>query len=410
MSPDFTPPPRAQAAYAVKAEETAGRLVPEPSSPTRSPFQRDRDRILHSTAFRRLAHKTQVFVPHEGDHYRTRLTHTLEVAQIARALARALGLDDDLAEALALAHDLGHTPFGHTGEDALEEAMAQWSGFDHNGHALRIVTQLERRYASFDGLNLTWESLEGLVKHNGPLTSADGTPLGHYAKRGLPQDIGDYNARHPLFLHLYASAEAQCAALADDIAYNAHDIDDGLRAGLFDLGDLRQCAYVGDLVREVERLYPALERPRYINELSRRLITGFVEDAISQSQARLRQSQVKHAQEVREQGRAMIAFSPPFAEADRAIKAYLYPHMYRHERVMRVRLAAGEVVKRLYKAFIDDPLKMPSEWARQAQAVMAGQEAERQMAFLVRDYIAGMTDRYALNEHRRLFDEAPDLR
>lgn len=410
MRPDFTLRPLPHAPYAVRPDETRGRLVAEPTSPTRSPYQRDRDRIIHCTAFRRLAHKTQVFVPHEGDHYRTRLTHTLEVAQIARALSRALGLDDDLAEALALAHDLGHTPFGHTGEDALEEAMAAWGGFDHNGHALRIVTQLERRYAAFDGLNLSWETLEGLVKHNGPLILPNGAPIPLYARHGLPRDIVDYDAVHPLDLHLYASAEAQCAALADDIAYNAHDIDDGLRAGLFDLDDLHECEFVGDLVREVDRLHPALERPRRINEVSRRLITRFVEDAITESLSHLAAAGVTSAAEVRAQPRAMVAFSPAFEAADKAIKAYLFPHMYRHERVMRVRHEAGEVVKRLYAAFMADPMLMPSEWARQAQELSAIGAASELIALLIRDYIAGMTDRYALQEHRRLFDEAPELR
>ena len=398
------------APYAVQPALSRGRLVSEPSSPTRSPFQRDRDRIIHSTAFRRLAHKTQVFVPHEGDHYRTRLTHTLEVAQIARALSRALGLDDDLAEALALAHDLGHTPFGHTGEDALEDVMSQWGGFDHNGHALRIVTQLERRYADFDGLNLTWETLEGLVKHNGPLLTPAGAPIERYAKHGLPRDIRDYDARHSLDLHHFASAEAQCAALADDIAYNAHDIDDGLRAGLFDVDDLYECSFVGDLVREVNRLHPHLERPRQINEISRRLITRFVEDAISESARRFHEAGVTSAHAVREHSHAMVAFSEPFAQADKAIKAYLYPHLYRHERVMRVRLAAGEVVKRLYHAFSADPFLMAGEWAKQAEALIATQAPDEEMVFLIRDYIAGMTDRYALQEHYRLFDEAPELR
>ena len=277
-----------RAPYASDASRSRGRLFPEANSPTRSEFQRDRDRILHSTAFRRLAHKTQVFIPHEGDHYRTRLTHSIEVGQIARALARALGLDDDLAEALALGHDLGHTPFGHTGEDALDEAMRPYGGFDHNAQALRIVTKLEHRYASFDGLNLTWETLEGLVKHNGPLLAPDGHPTARYAARGLPEAILEYATMHDLRLDLFAGPEAQAAAIADDIAYNAHDIDDGLRAGLFDFSQLAEVDYLRQRIERIDALYPGLERQRRIHELVRRVITDFIEDAIKESAARLK--------------------------------------------------------------------------------------------------------------------------
>ena len=276
-----------RAAYAVDPRGTRGRLKAEPFSPTRTDFQRDRDRIIHSTAFRRLAHKTQVFVPHEGDHYRTRLTHTIEVGQIARALSRALGLDEDLAEALALSHDLGHTPFGHTGEDALEERMEKWGGFDHNAQALRIVTRLERRYADFDGLNLAWETLEGLVKHNGPLLSPTGAPLEKYARKGVPLAILEYDAIHSLELSTFASAEAQAAAIADDVAYNAHDIDDGLRNGLFAFDDLREVAFARELMGEIDARHPGLEAPRRINEFVRRLITRFVEDVIGESRRRI---------------------------------------------------------------------------------------------------------------------------
>jgi dGTPase len=396
-----------RAPYAANPGETRGRLIPEPSSPTRTDFQRDRDRIIHSTAFRRLAHKTQVFVPHEGDHYRTRLTHTIEVGQIARALSRALGLDEDLAEALALAHDLGHTPFGHTGEDALEEAMAGFGGFDHNAQALRIVTRLERRYADFDGLNLAWETLEGLVKHNGPLTAADGSPLEKYAKRGVPLAILEYDAIHPLELATFASAEAQAAAIADDIAYNAHDIDDALRNGMFDFDDLREVRFAGVIIDEIDARYPGLEKPRRINELVRRIITRLVEDVISESQRRITSAAPASSADVRAQNHALVAFSVEMTAVDGAIKGFLYPRMYRHERVMRVRREAAGVVRRLFDRFVESPDDMPGEWAIGAGRI-AGDGAR--LRRLVCDYIAGMTDRFALNEHRRLFNEAPELR
>ena len=385
------------APYAVDSRVSRGRLFPEADSPTRTHYQRDRDRIIHSTAFRRLAHKTQVFVPHEGDHYRTRLTHTIEVGQIARAIARSLRLDEDLAEALALAHDLGHTPFGHTGEDALEEVMEPFGGFDHNAQALRIVTRLEKRYADYDGLNLSWETLEGLVKHNGPLLQRSGEPIAKYAARGLPVAILEFDARLPLDLASYASAEAQAAAIADDVAYNAHDMDDGLRA----------VDFVGGLVREIEAKHPGLERNRFVHELGRRLITRFVEDAIREGGERLAAAAPGSAEEVRAQDRPMVTFSDAMHAADKAIKGFLYPHMYRHPRVMKVRVQAAEVVRRLTRAFLADPALMPGEWALSAQA-MKGEDAR--VARLICDYIAGMTDRYALAEHQRLFGEAPSLR
>jgi dGTPase len=346
-------------------------------------------------------------VPHEGDHYRTRLTHTIEVGQIARAIARSLHLDEDLAEALALAHDLGHTPFGHTGEDALEEVMEPFGGFDHNAQALRIVTRLEKRYADHDGLNLAWETLEGLVKHNGPLLQHDGAPIARYAARGLPVAIVEFDARWPLDLASFASAEAQAAAIADDVAYNAHDIDDGLRARLFSIEDLREVDFVGDLVREIEARHPGLERNRFVHELGRRLITRFVEDAIREGSARLAQAAPQSAAEVRAQDRAMVTFSDPMHAADKAIKGFLYPHMYRHPKVMKVRVEAAEVVRRVARAFLADPALMPAEWAASAQGMKA--DAPR-IARLVCDYIAGMTDRYALAEHKRLFGDAPELR
>jgi dGTPase len=400
--------PPFRAPYAADPARSRGRRFAEAASPTRTDFQRDRDRILHSTAFRRLAHKTQVFVPHEGDHYRTRLTHSIEVGQIARALARALGLDDDLAEALALAHDLGHTPFGHTGEDVLDEVMRPFGGFDHNAQALRIVTKLERRYAAFDGLNLTWEALEGLVKHNGPLIAGDGLPVARYAERGLPVALLEYDAEQDLALSSFAGAEAQAAALADDIAYNAHDIDDGLRAGLFDFSEIAEVDFLRDLGSEIEELYPNLERPRLIHELVRRVIAHFIEDAITESRDRLTTTGVQSVEAVRAQPTPVIGFAQATDSVDRLVKSFLFQHMYRHPHIARIRMLAADVVSDLFAAFFESPDLMPGEWAPAAALIAPGEEARR--ARLVCDYIAGMTDRYALAEHTRLFDVTPDLR
>jgi dGTPase len=392
----------ARAPYAADPAH-APRLVAEPPSATRTEFQRDRDRIVHSTAFRRLAHKTQVFVHHEGDHFRTRLTHTIEVAQIARALARALKLDDDLAEAVALGHDLGHTPFGHTGEDALDACMAGHGGFDHNSQALRIVTELERRYANFDGLNLTQPTLSGLVKHNGPLFDASGAPTERYRARGVPAAILRYDGIQRLDLNLHASLEAQAAAIADDIAYDAHDIDDGLRAGLFSLAELRAgVPFVDDLMREVDNLHPGLEAPRAIHELTRRVITRFIEDGISESRRRIAESKVMSPDMVAAAGRALVGHSAAIEAADRDIKAFLFARMYRHPDVRKVRDQADAIVRRLFEAYSTDPSVMPAEWAAKA--------AQGDRARAVADYIAGMTDRFAIAEHARLFDAAFDLR
>ena len=404
--PDLREPgDRWRAAYACRTATSRGRLVEEPGSATRNQFQRDRDRIIHSTAFRRLKHKTQVFVSHEGDHFRTRLTHTIEVAQIARALARALGLDEDLAEALALAHDFGHTPFGHTGEDALDECMAGFGGFDHNAQTLRIVTRLERRYAGFDGLNLTWETLEGLVKHNGPLLTAEGKPTERYARTGIPVAILEYQEKQDLWLDSHASAEAQVAALADDIAYNAHDIDDGLRAGLFELAELRAVPFLAELLDEIDRLHPGLERPRATNELVRRVITRFVEDVIRESEKRIAALAPADADAIRRAGAPVVAFSPAIVAADQAIKGFLYPNMYRHPRIGVIRKEAADIVRDLFVRFTAQPQAMSAEWA-----AGCGELDEARLARRVSDYIAGMTDSYALGEHRRLFDATPSLR
>jgi dGTPase len=417
------------APYACDAARSRGRLYAVPASPTRSEFQRDRDRIIHSTAFRRLAHKTQVFVPLDGDHFRTRLTHTIEVGQIARALARALAADEDLAEAVALSHDLGHTPFGHAGEEALEACMKPYGGFDHNAQALRVVTLLERRYADYDGLDLTWEALEGIVKHNGPLVSAarEGagaggsfeTPPsaapqdeGETPPSAAPQDEGgarifrpvspyilEFDALYPLELSTFAGVEAQAAALADDIAYIGHDIDDGLRAGLFSLEAIAAGSpFVAGLLAEIDRKHPGLERGRVIHELVRRVITGFVDDAIATSRARLERFAPRSAADVRRAAGAMVALSPQMIAAERDLKRFLFANMYRHARIMGVWERARDAISRLFPAFLETPALMPPEWASLAEAQ---QGAAR--AVVVADYIAGMTDRYALGEVKRLF-------
>jgi len=394
---------RARAPYASDPGQSRGRRRSEPASPTRNDFRRDCDRIIHSTAFRRLAHKTQVFVFHEGDHFRTRLTHTLEVAQIGRSLARSLGLDEDLAEALALAHDLGHPPFGHAGERALDRCLAGVGGFDHNAQTLRTVTALERRYAAFDGLNLTWETLEGLVKHNGPLTDRAGRPVGRYREHGLPQAIRDYP--DDLELWSFASAEAQLAALSDDIAYDAHDIDDGLRAGLFSLDDLREVALVREVLDEIHKAYPNLDSPRLVHELVRRIITRMIEDLIGESGARLSGLAPRSADDVRGADSPIGAFSAAMAESDRAIKGFLYPRMYRHTRIARIMTEAEGVVCDLFARYRAIPDDMPADWAERAEAGDAAGRMRR-----IADFIAGMTDRYALIEHARLFATTPELR
>jgi dGTPase len=358
----------------------------------RSPFQRDRDRIVHSTAFRRLTHKTQVFVYHEGDHYRTRLTHTLEVAQIARTISRALGLDEDLAETLALAHDLGHTPFGHAGEEALNAEMARFGGFSHNDQTLRILTRLERRYAEFDGLNLTWESLEGTVKHNGPLRGAG-------IERPVPSTIAEYDRCHPLALDTFPSAEAQVAALADDIAYNNHDIDDGLRAGLFAVADLTDLPLVGPIFRSVMSHYAGIEEARVIHESIRRVIDRMVDDLIGETRRRLADSKVGSADEVRALPAPVAGFSDEMQRNDGTLKEFLLERMYRHYRVNRMSSKARRVVHDLFALYLAEPQCLPREWRELAAGPDDGQTAR-----VAADYLAGMTDRFALGEHHRLFD------
>ncbi len=374
-------PPGPHAAYATRPEDSRGRFYPETESATRSCYSRDRDRIIHSSAFRRLKHKTQVFVQHEGDYYRTRLTHSLEVAQLARSLARTLSADEDLAETVALAHDLGHTPFGHAGEEALDAVTKDIGGFDHNAHALRLVTKLEHRYADFDGLNLTWETLEGLVKHNGPLTGP------------LPGPIASFDKRWPLELSSWPGLEAQLAALADDIAYVSHDIDDGLRAGLFTMGELTDAPLAGVHVKGVLERHGELELSRFIGELIRTLMSELMEDVLNQTRANL--ADLSSTAAVRGAGRATAAFSPGLFERLKALKAFQMRNMYRHPRVTASMARAQGLVTDLYEAFVADPGLLPPDWAKGARGAVPGTVA--------RDYIAGMTDRYALAEYVRVF-------
>jgi dGTPase len=395
----------ARAPFASDPERSRGRRFPEQASATRSAFRRDCDRIIHSAAFRRLAYKTQVFVFHEGDHFRTRLTHTLEVTQIARSIARALGLDEDLAEACALGHDLGHPPFGHAGERALDQCLAAYGGFDHNAQTLRVVTTLERRYADFDGLNLSWETLEGLVKHNGPLTDRIGRPVERYRERGLPRPIAEYPRLHDLQLWSYPSAEAQAGAIADDIAYDAHDIDDGLRAEMFSIDDLAGLPLIDDILREIGARHLLIEPARQAHELVRRLITRMIEDVIAQSRRYIIEIEPDTVEDVRQAGRPIIGFSAAMAKADRAIKDFLYPRLYRQARIARIMGEAEGVVRRLFGHFVVTPDDLPPEW-------LVGLDSPNTPGRAVRiaDFIAGMTDRYAMVEYMRLFGESPDLR
>jgi dGTPase len=379
-------PPAELAPFATRATASRGRFYPEPESATRTCFQRDRDRIIHSTAFRRLKHKTQVFVQHEGDYYRTRLTHSLEVAQIARSLARVLALDEDLAEVLALAHDLGHTPFGHAGEEALNAATLDFGGFDHNAHALRLVTKLEHRYADFDGLNLTWETLEGLVKHNGPLRAP------------LAGPIASFDKRWPLDVKQWPSLEAQVAALSDDIAYVNHDIDDGLRAELFTIDDLAAAPLAGNAVRSIRSHYGELEIGRFIGELVRTLMSVLVDDLLAETRTRIAEAGLASALDVRRQKRPLAAFSATVSEEVTALKRFLFAHMYRHPRVMVPMGRAQVLVTELFAALSADPALLPADWSAQC-----GTAGDAVTGGVVRDYIAGMTDGFAMLEYDRVF-------
>jgi dGTPase len=423
-------PPAPLAPYATDPRDSRGRFFPETESRTRTCYSRDRDRIIHSSAFRRLKHKTQVFVQHEGDYYRTRLTHSLEVAQLARSLARLLQADEDLAETVALAHDLGHTPFGHAGEEALDALTRDIGGFDHNAHALRLVTKLEHRYADFDGLNLTWETLEGIVKHNGPLIDGGhrpaspsarsalegevpvaGSPLAGVASEGrrgsskkLPGPIENFDARWPLDVSTWPGIEAQLAALSDDIAYTNHDIDDGLRAGILTIAELGEAPLAGDHVRGVLARHGELELSRFVGELIRTLMSSLLDDLLAESRRRLAAAAPASAAAVRGAGQAMAAFSPARWEEMKALKAFLFARMYRHPRVMTSMERAKGVVTDLYEAFLADPALLPADWA--AACGMAGDAATGRVA---RDYIAGMTDNYALEEYGRVFHNQIEL-
>ncbi len=375
-----------RAPFASDPAKARGRLVPEEESSFRSCFQRDRDRIIHASAFRRLKHKTQVFVEHEGDNYRTRLTHSIEVAQVARTIAGALQLNPELTEAVALAHDLGHTPFGHTGEDALHALMAPYGGFDHNAQAIRIVTCLERHYAGFDGLNLTWETLEAIAKHNGPVVG------------DLPWALAECNAAFDLELHTHASAEAQVAALSDDIAYNNHDLHDGLRAGLFTDAEIEALPIVGPCYAEVDRLFPGLDAYRRRHEALRRVFGVMVADVIDTSRALLEASGARSVEDVRHNGAPVIQFSGPIWGELKEIRAFLFTRMYRAPSVMEKRAEVAKVVEALFPFFLAHPNQMPERW----HAEIAEAQSEQDLARLVSDYIAGMTDRFALQLHDRL--------
>ena len=380
------------ACYSSNPNSSRGRLFVEPESETRSVYQRDRDRIVHSSAFRRLKYKTQVFVFHEGDHYRTRLTHSLEVAQIARSLARTLGVNEDIAEALALAHDLGHPPFGHAGEEALQSVMEPYGGFDHNGQAIRIVTQLEARYANFDGLNLTWETLEGLAKHNGPLVSSSKD------KGNLPWALAEYDKLQDLDWHSQPGVEAQISALADDIAYNTHDVDDGLRAGLFTVEDLIEQPLVGPIILAVYQKFPNLEEGRLIHETTRRMIDHMVSDLLQETRKRLIKFQPKSVDNVRGLSGPVVALSEDMMEKNAGLKKFLFQRMYRHSRVNRMTNKAAKIIKDLFILFKEENDLLPEEWRSKVERM-----DETCRARMIADYISGMTDRFALQEHKRQF-------
>lgn len=381
-----------RAPYACDPARTRGRFHAQPESAMRTAFQRDRDRIIHSTAFRRLKEKTQVFVAHEGDHYRTRLTHSLEVSQIARTLARALAVDEDLAEATALAHDLGHPPFGHSGEDGLAEAMADHGGFDHNAQTLRVITELEQRYAAFNGLNLAWETVEGVVKHNGPLMTPGADPA------GLPWGLTAYPGWRELELDTHSGVEAQIAALSDDIAYNNHDIDDGLRAGILDLDEVMTLPLVGDVFRRTQARYPDISRSILIHEAVREMIGLMVGDVLEETRRRLAASGADSPQAVRALDHPVVSFSEDMTESLAEVRRFLYARMYLQYKVKRMKEKGKRIVRDLFGAFLADPGLLPDAFSSRCDPA-----ENRKTARIVCDYIAGMTDRYAIDEHRRLF-------
>ncbi len=386
--------PQGRASYASDPASSRGRLYPEQESPPRTVFQRDRDRIIHSGAFRKLQYKTQVFVYHEGDYYRTRLTHSIEVGQIARSIARVLRVDEDLAEAVALAHDLGHTPFGHAGEYALDDCMTPYGGFDHNDQALRIVTMLEARYAGFDGLNLSWETLEGLVKHNGPL-------LPHPGDKPLPTTITAFQEQFDLEMATYAGIEAQVAALSDDIAYNTHDIEDGVRAGFFTLDELSDLPLVGDIIRDVTTRHSGIDSGRAIHETVRRLIDRLVRDLVAETKSRLAALNPSSAAEIRGAGKPVVGLSEAMSASEKALRRFLTERLYHDYRVNRMTSKARRIVDALFHQFMKEPNTLPTDWQNRIASHGGGKIDQ---ARVIADYIAGMTDRYAFAEHQRLFD------
>jgi dGTPase len=379
------------APYATMAATTRGRLYPEPESRRRSAFQRDRDRIIHSTAFRRLKHKTQVFIAPEGDHYRTRLTHSLEVAQIGRSMARSLRLDEDLVEAIALAHDIGHPPFGHAGEEALNQVSRCYGGFDHNAQTLRVLTEIEQRYADFDGLNLSWETLEGVVKHNGPV---------RLSTAGAPNAIQVFNEQYDFELSSYPSAEAQIASISDDIAYNNHDLDDGLRANIFTLDDLRAVPHVAAVFQSVGEEYPHIDRTRLIHEAVRRLIGDMVEDVLDETKSRLENGNIASVGQIRAHGQPVVAFSESMREKERLLKAFLFKNMYRHGIVAEATDRGRLVVQSLFNGFMEHLELLPAQWRDRV-----GDAGSQETARVIIDYIAGMTDRYALTQWKELTEK-----
>lgn len=391
--------------YAQKASVSKGRLFNEQESAHRSAFQRDRDRIIHTTAFRRLQFKTQVFVNHEGDHFRNRLTHTIEVAQIARTLSKALGLNEELAESLALSHDLGHTPFGHCGEDVLNQCLSDIGGFEHNAQSLKIVTKLERRYADFDGLNLTWEALEGLVKHNGPLIDAAGKPTKKYKKNGVPHYVNEFCQGFDLEIDKHANLEAQVAACADDVAYNNHDIDDGLRAGLFVFEDLYGLPIFGEVMREVKSEYGQISSTRQMHEANRRLIGLMVEDVLQNTQKNVDKFNIQTPDDIHNAPQAIGNFSVEILSAIKSLQAFLMENMYRAKPVAKERVAAAQIIADLFEIYLKLPENLPKDWQIDFDAGET-EVSKRKIG----DFIAGMTDRYAITEHQRLFASTPQMR
>lgn len=385
------------APYASDPNKSLGRLIEEPESTTRSEFRRDCDRIIHSVAFRRLEYKTQVFVNHEGDHYRTRLTHSLEVAQIARVIARSLSLSEDLVEALALAHDLGHTPFGHAGEEGLNSAADGVCRFEHNIQSVRIITELENRYAAFDGLNLSWEVIEGVIKHNGPVTGKN-RDKGHY-KGKILSVVADLNKKKDLLLDKFPTVEAQVAALADDIAYNNHDVDDGLRAGLFTIGDVCELPMIGNMFRELKNEFPDVDGSRLVHEANRRLIGRMIIDLTRQTMKNIEEADVRSVEDVRNLNEHVVGFSKGMSKNISTLQEFLKENMYRHYKVCRMTNKAKHIVSKLYDCFYNSPECLPNEWRNKS----IGHD-KKIRARVAMDYIAGMTDRYAMEEYKRLFD------